>query len=127
MNFLVLICSDERLRAWIPSFRRALYTVGLLLRYFDFTLPEIYIDLEVSRGLVPAIAGPNLVGPRVFAHPDRSFGTKDKKQIILCMKISKLQREHPALQNMTFLRFFLFFFEDLFGFQIRTPILYFLT
>jgi hypothetical protein len=49
VNFLVLIFSDERLRAWIPSFRRALYTVGLLLRYFDFTLPEIYIDLEVSR------------------------------------------------------------------------------
>jgi hypothetical protein len=48
VNFLVLIFSDERLRAWIPSFRRALYTVGLLLRYFDFTLPEIYIDLEVS-------------------------------------------------------------------------------
>ena len=37
---------DPRLPANIPMFRRSLFTVGLLLRHFDFTLEELYAGLE---------------------------------------------------------------------------------
>merc|ERR1712241_346576 len=37
---------DPRLPANSPMFRRSLFTVGLLLRHFDFTLEELYAGLE---------------------------------------------------------------------------------
>ena len=33
----------------ISKFRRGLYTVGLLLMYFDFGSPELYLGLEVRQ------------------------------------------------------------------------------
>ena len=37
---------DHRLPRSTPMFRRSLFTVGLLLRHFDFTLEELYAGLE---------------------------------------------------------------------------------
>ena len=37
---------DPRLIRGTPYFRRSLFTVGLLLRHFDFTLEELYAGLE---------------------------------------------------------------------------------
>ena len=38
--------ADPRLAKATPFFRRSLFTVGLLLRHFDFTLEELYAGLE---------------------------------------------------------------------------------
>ena len=38
--------SDPRLPRSVPMFRRSLYTVGLLLKHFDFTREELYAGLE---------------------------------------------------------------------------------
>jgi len=38
--------ADPRLGKATPFFRRSLFTVGLLLRHFDFTLEELYTGLE---------------------------------------------------------------------------------
>lgn len=38
--------TDPRLVKATPFFRRSLFTVGLLLRYFDFTMEELYTGLE---------------------------------------------------------------------------------
>jgi len=38
--------SDPRLGKATPFFRRSLFTVGLLLRHFDFTLEDLYTGLE---------------------------------------------------------------------------------
>ena len=38
--------SDTQLARNIPRFRRSLFTVGLLLRHFDFSLEELYAGLE---------------------------------------------------------------------------------
>jgi cohesin loading factor subunit SCC2 len=40
--------SDTRLDAGLPKFRRAMFTVGLLLRHFDFSKEELYSGLAVS-------------------------------------------------------------------------------
>jgi cohesin loading factor subunit SCC2 len=50
---------DARLAAATPRFRRALFTVGLLLKHFDFSKEELYTGLPVSAAIV------NFV-PRVF-------------------------------------------------------------
>ena len=39
---------DSRLPSSLPRFRRAMFTVGLLLRHFDFKTAEVYEGLEVS-------------------------------------------------------------------------------
>ena len=39
---------DLRLVKATPFFRRALFTVGLLLRHFDFTEKDLYRGLEVT-------------------------------------------------------------------------------
>jgi cohesin loading factor subunit SCC2 len=39
---------DPRLPSVTPKFRRALYTVGLLLKHFDFSQKELYEGLPVS-------------------------------------------------------------------------------
>ena len=40
--------NDPRLAMNLPKFRRAMFTVGLLIRHFDFGKEEIYKDLTVS-------------------------------------------------------------------------------
>ena len=40
--------ADPRLAKATPLFRRSLFTVGLLLRHFDFTQEDLYTGLEVS-------------------------------------------------------------------------------
>ena len=40
--------ADPRLAKATPLFRRSLFTVGLLLRHFDFTQEDLYTGLGVS-------------------------------------------------------------------------------
>ena len=40
---------DPRLPSSLAKFRRAMFTVGLLLRHFDFGTPEVHQGLEVSN------------------------------------------------------------------------------
>ncbi|XP_062548441.1 nipped-B protein isoform X2 [Armigeres subalbatus] len=37
-----------------PQFRRSIYTVGLIMRYFDFRLPDVYGGEEDAQGALPA-------------------------------------------------------------------------
>ncbi|XP_055542159.1 nipped-B protein isoform X3 [Wyeomyia smithii] len=37
-----------------PQFRRSIYTVGLIMRYFDFKQPEVYGGVEDAQGSLPA-------------------------------------------------------------------------
>ncbi|XP_053692566.1 nipped-B protein [Sabethes cyaneus] len=37
-----------------PQFRRSIYTVGLIMRYFDFKQPEVYGGAEDAHGTLPA-------------------------------------------------------------------------
>jgi len=43
--------SDTRLNDNRPLFRRSVYTIGLILRYFDFKSPSIYGDYPVRFSL----------------------------------------------------------------------------
>lgn len=40
--------NDPKLGDGRPRLRRAIYTMGLFLRYFDFTHQDVYGDLPVS-------------------------------------------------------------------------------
>ncbi|XP_055635470.1 nipped-B protein isoform X2 [Toxorhynchites rutilus septentrionalis] len=37
-----------------PQFRRSIYTVGLIMRYFDFKQPDVYGGAEDAQGALPA-------------------------------------------------------------------------
>jgi cohesin loading factor subunit SCC2 len=40
---------DPRLSDSLPKFRRAMFTVGLLVRHFDFSKQQLYEGLPVSQ------------------------------------------------------------------------------
>jgi len=40
---------DPRLDQVTPKFRRSMFTVGLLLKHFDFSNPDVYSGLEVRK------------------------------------------------------------------------------
>lgn len=40
--------TDPRLVSYRPQLRRAVYTIGLFFRYFDFTVADVYGDYPVS-------------------------------------------------------------------------------
>ena len=44
--------TDPRLAKATPFFRRSLFTVGLLLRHFDFTQEDLYTGLEVTDFII---------------------------------------------------------------------------
>ena len=45
---------DPRLSENLPRFRRAMFTVGLLVRYFDFSKEQLYEGLQVIKKMFSA-------------------------------------------------------------------------